>query len=446
MTDLLLKNAKIWIGNGFTEGYILVKNGVIKTISKEKPGKADEEIDCYHQPVIPGGIDIHAHVYDPEYTEHEDWSSGSLAAAYGGLTTVFDMPLRLIVDTREMVRKKVEEAKKNSYINYGIIAGFMNENNYKRIYELAEEGIKGFKVFTARPFKPIETAYPYILEAIANVDGVAIIHAEDDALIDYGEAKYRERDEPIAWHLHRTGYAEAAAIIRIGYIALETHTHIHIAHLSSSEGVEAVEFLARKGVRITTEVCPHHLYFTREDSDKFGNYIKVAPTLKSREDVMSLWKALDRGIINAYVSDNAPSPRKLKETSVWDAWGGIPNLEIMIPFLYTFGVLQRRISFNRFLEVTSKNPAMIMDIYPEKGELCIGCDADLIVIDTEKPVRYDSSKHHHKVNWSPWDGMEFYGTPIHVIVNGKPVIINRELAGKPGIGKFVKKKIRTGVQ
>ena len=443
MKSILIRNAKILVGDEFTEAYVLVEDGIVKAISKTKPGEADQEIDAYHQPLIPGGIDMHAHVYDPEYRDNEDWRTGSLAALYGGITTIYDMPLRLFVDTKSAVQEKIREASRNSYVNYGIIAGFFNENNYKRIIELAEEGIRGYKVFTTRPFKPDELYYPVILETIANVNGVAVIHAEDDALVAYGEAKYRVQNDPLAWHLHRTGYAEASAILRIGYIALDVGAHVHIAHLSSKEGVEAIALLKRKKARITSEVCPHHLYFTRRDVDRYGSYLKVAPTIKSSEDREELWNALSEGLIEAYASDNAPAPRELKEADVWSAWSGIPSLEVMIPFLYTYGVLQRRISFQRFIDVTSRNPARIMGIYPSKGELCVGCDADLVVIDTRKPVKYSSTKHHHKVDWSPWDGLYFYGTPIHVVINGELMLKDRELVGEPGKAKYVRKRAKS---
>ncbi len=440
---LLIRDALIWVGDGFSEVNIYVEDGVIKSISKKKV-KADTVLNAYHQPVIPGGIDIHAHIYDPAYLDNEDWRTGSLAAAYGGLTTVYDMPLRTFVDNREIVRKKVEAGRRDSYINFGIIAGFMNKDNMDRVGELAEEGVRGYKVFTVSPYKPSDRDYSFIFERISSVNGVAIIHAEDDTLVAYGEYRFREYSDPETYHEHRTPYAEASAIIRMGYIGLEVGTHLHIAHLSSGEGVEAVKYIKNKTRRISVETCPHYLYFTREDVGRHGVYLKVAPTLKTSRDRDQLWIALDHGYIDVYASDNAPAPRELKEKDIWSAWGGIPNLEIMIPFLYTYGVRQRRISFTRFLELTSRNPAKIMGIYPRKGEICIGCDADLVVLETRKTYKYRADQHHHKVDWSPWEGIEFYGKPLHVIVNGKPLIMEEELVGKPGTGEYIKWRPRKG--
>ncbi|ADI31813.1 dihydroorotase [Staphylothermus hellenicus] len=437
-----IRDAKVWVGDGFTEAFILVEDGKITSISKKQVRDVDELLDAYGQPIIPGGIDIHAHVYDPEYTMNEDWESGSLAAAYGDITSIYDMPLRVYVDNKDIVEKKIDEAKKHSYINYGIHAGFMNASNKDKIPELADMGIKGYKIFTARPFKAEETSLGDIFELVRDVNGVVIAHAEDDGLIEYGYKRYKERDDIVAYHMHRSSYCEAAAIMRLGYYALETEAPLHIAHVSSSEGIEAIEFLRRKGARITAETCPHFLYFTREDSKKYGAYLKLAPTLKTGHDREALWKALAEGKIEAYVSDNAPAPRELKETNVWNAWGGIPNLEIMGPFLFTYGVLKRIISFDKFVDVFSRNPAKIMGIYPEKGELAVGSDADLVVLETRRAKVISASDHHHKVDWTPWEGMELFGAPIHVIVNGEIIIEEGQLVGKPGKGKYLSKKTR----
>ncbi len=436
---IMIRNALLWTGNGFTEGNILIENDKIMSISKLQFSGVDKVIDAYHQPVIPGGIDIHAHVYDPDYTENEDWESGSLAAAFGGITSVYDMPLRVYVDNKDILKKKISEAEKHSYINYGIHGGFFNEKNYTKIPELADHGVKGYKIFTCKPFKTTEEGLARIMEMVRDVDGVAMVHSEDDGLIMWGEDKYSEFDDIVSYHKSRSPEAEAAAILKVGYYAKQIMTKLHICHISSAEGIEAVKYLRSRGVEVTVEVCPHHLYFSREDAAKYGPYLKLAPTLKTKEDIAALWRALAEGVIDAFVSDNAPAPRELKEKSVWEAWGGIPNLEIMGPFLYTFGVRDDRISFGRFIEVFSTNPAKIMGIYPRKGALMIGSDADIVVLETRKARRISADEHHHKVDWTPWEGLELYGTPLHVLVNGNPIIIDGELVGEPGKGVYLRK-------
>jgi len=434
--SLLVKNAKIPLNGCLFEGNIYVENGVITSIGKREYS-AEVVIDAEGQLVVPGGVDLHAHVYDPAHIENEDWKTGSLAAAYGGVTTLVDMPLRTYVDNIDALEQKLKEAQRSSYVNYGITGGFINKKNYKVIPVLRARGVKTFKFFTCRPFKIEDDSIIPALNEIERSNAVAIFHAEDEVLVDYWESVYRGVNDIVAYHSSRTGSTEASAILRIGVYALETNTPIHIAHLSSKLGLEAIYWLKKQGVKLTSEVCPHHLYFTREDSRRFGNYLKLAPTLKTSEDVRALWRGLSEGAIEIYASDNAPAPRSMKELDTWSAWGGIPNLEIMGPFLYTYGVLENRITLERFIDVFARNPAKLLGVYPFLGELLIGSRADLYILETRKTRKISSSTHHHKVDWTPWEGLELKGAPLHLIVGGNVIIERGELVGKPGVGIYV---------
>lgn len=435
-TTLLLKNVKIPVKGELIEGCILVENGFIKTISKlEKP--ADVVIDGEGLPVIPGGIDVHAHVYDPEYVENEDWETGSLAALYGCITTLIDMPLRVYVDNLDALRVKLEEASRKSYTNYGLTGGFLCRRNYESVNVLVRHGVKTYKMFTCRPFKAEEEAVPRIMETIKANKAVLIVHAEDDGLLEYYEEKYRGFDNILAYHASRTGIAETSAVLRVGLTALDVGARVHIAHLSSKLGIEAVEYLKKKGASVTAETCPHYLFFTREDATKYGTYLKIAPTLKTSEDREALWDALRKGIVEVYASDNAPCPRYMKERDVWSAWGGIPSLEVMGPLLYTYGVMKDRIDLEIFIKVFSENPARLLGLYPLLGATKPGSQADLVVINTKKPRLISSRTHHHKVDWTPWEGLELYGHPYHVLVRGNPVVEKGETIGRPGLGIYI---------
>jgi len=436
LSSLLIRNAGIPLPTGdIVSGNIYVEDGVITYIGR-RDAEADTIIDAGGRIAIPGGIDIHAHVYDQAYLENEDWETGSLAAAFGGLTTIVDMPLRTFVDNVKVLEEKLEAARRDSYINYGVTGGFITEKNYKIIPELAARGVKTFKFFTCRPFRISDEALPEALEQVTVANAVAVVHAEDDSLIGYWERKLSTQNSIVAYHSSRTGGTEASAVYRVGYAGLETGARIHIAHLSSREGVDAVAYFKRRAF-MTSEVTPHHLFFTRDDTARFGAYLKVAPTIKTSEDREALWRGLATGIIDAYVSDNAPAPRRLKEVNVWEAWGGIPNLEVMIPFLFTYGVLQKRLSLTRFIEVTSRNPARILGIYPLKGELAVGSHADIVILETGKPRKISASTHHHKVDWTPWEGMELYGYPYYLLVNGDIIIEKNELTGSKGRGIYI---------
>jgi len=439
--DLMIRDAKLLINGHFIEASIVVTDGLIQAIIKDPERyvhRVDKVIDAKGLPIIPGGIDIHAHIYDPDYTHHEDWKTGSLAAAFGGLTTIYDMPLRMFVDNVDKLKLKIETGLRDSYVNFGIHAGMMRGSNLASIPDLAKEGVVGYKVFTlGKEWMANDHDILRIMELVRDHNGMVMVHAEDHALVEHGLQLVKGRNDPLAHHEARSDFAEALAIAKVGYYASYTLSHVHIVHLTSMLGVYMVEHLWLMGTMITAETCPQYLYFTRDDVNKWGNYLKIAPSLKTRIDVEALWDAVSRGVVDAITSDHAPAPREEKETDVWSAWGGIPVIELIVPFMYTFGVRQGRIDFNRFIEVISTNPARIMRLYPRKGVITVGSDADLVVLDINLCKKVKADQLHHKVDWTPFEGIEMCGWARHVIVNGEIVIEDLELVGKPGIGHYV---------
>ncbi|MEM2021470.1 MAG: dihydroorotase family protein [Zestosphaera sp.] len=432
----LLKNVRIPAGgNEAVEASILIDEGRVVALTKEPGhlGNFDEVIDCNGLIALPGGIDIHAHVYDPLYPDHEDFRSGSEAALHGGVTTFFDMPLRAYVESEESFRVKYEAGLRDSVVNFGIIGGMMNENNLTSVRTLQSLGVNMFKVFTCRPFRPEnDSGLSKVVETVVRNGGVLVVHAEDDALTEHLAESFKSsgRHDARSYHESRPATAEALAINRVARIArfLKIEHGVHVAHLSSRIGLGEVVQARLSGVELTVEVTPHHLYFTREDVERLGNYLKLAPTLKDASDVRALWKGLASGVIDAVASDNAPSTRFEKEVDVWSAWGGIPSLEVMLPLVFTLGVKKTGVlTLERFVEVTSTNPARITGIHPRKGVLALNSDADLILIDPNLCFEVTPARLHHKVGWTPFEGLELCGWPRHAYVNGQLVMRDREL-------------------
>lgn len=438
MGRILIRNGRVPVGDTVVEANVVIDGEYIEAVTKKEPGGIDEVYDARGGLVIPGGIDIHAHIYDPDYTSHEDWRTGSLSAVFGGITSVYDMPLRLYVDNVEKLKMKIEAGLRDSYVNFGVHAGMMNRENMHSIPELAEHGVVGFKVFTVKPFRADSHAITGIMRLVRENNGVVMIHAEDDALIDEGLERVKGRNDPRAHHEARTGEAEAAAVLRMGLYGLQLSTHTHIVHLSSRLGAESMRWLKSIGAPVTAETCPQYLFFTLEDVDKYGNYLKITPSLKTRHDVEALWRALADGTVDAVASDHAPAPREEKEVDVWKAWGGIPVIELIIPLLYTYGVLEKRITLHRFIEVVSTNPARIMHQYPLRGTLAPGSAADIAILDTSTKTKVTADMLHHKVDWTPFEGFTVTGLPRHVFVNGQPVVIDRELVAEKPAGKYLR--------
>ncbi len=446
LASLLIRDARLYYGGEFVEASVLVEDGVVKAIVRDGDryvGVVDRVVDAHGLPLVPGGIDFHAHIYDPDYTHHEEWVSGSLAAVYGGITTVFDMPLRMFVDNVDKLKIKISRGLQDSYINFGVHAGMMRDDNLGNIPGLARHGVVGFKVFTLKPWSVSDHGLLEIMELVKEYDRVVIVHAEDDALIDYGLKSVEGRHDPLAHHEARSDLAEAVAVAKVGWYAKAIGVHLHIAHVTSGLEMETIDFLKSHGVWVTCETCPQYLYFTRDDVGKWGNYLKCAPSLKTRGDVEALWSGLASGVIDIVASDHAPSPRDEKEVDVWEAWGGLPVIELIIPLVYTFGVKQSRMGFDKFIEVVSTNPAKIARLYPRKGLIAPGSDADLVVLDINSCRKVRAEKLHHKVDWCPFEGIEMCGWPRHVVVNGELVIEDGELVGKRGVGRYVGEYLKT---
>lgn len=442
---MLIKNVKLVAGNNdVVEASLVVDDGKIVEVKKLPAPKSYEEVlDGKGLFALPGGIDIHAHIYDPQYLHHEDFRSGSEAALYGGVTTVFDMPLRMYVEDEETFKVKYEAGLKDSLVNFGVIAGMMNEDNISSVETLQSLGVNLFKVFTCKPFRPrSDGGLTKVVKTVVGKGGVLIVHAEDDTIAEYLTNEFRGAgaNDPIAYHESRPALAEAMAIRKVTDVAefLGLKRGVHIAHLSSAEGLNEVIKSRGRGVHLTVETTPHHLYFTKEDVARLGNYLKLAPALKQRDDVRALWRGLASGFVDVVASDHAPSIRTEKEVSVWDAWGGIPNLEVMLPLVFTLGVRKSGIlTLERYVEITSRNPSKITGVYPRKGSLQVGSDADIVLIDPDLCFSVKADKLHHKVDWTPFEGLELCGWPRHVIINGQLVMREREVVLQRFRGSYV---------
>lgn len=427
----LIKNVKLVLhGNEVTEASIVVEDGKVGAVVKtyDYLSKYDTVVDGSGLLAIPGGIDIHAHIHDPQYLHHEDFESGSVAALYGGITTFFDMPLRTYVEDRQSLEVKVDAGLKMSYVNFSVIAGMMNERNVSKVPVLRDLGVKAFKTFTCRPFKPeSDGGLALVLSEVSRYGGVNVIHAEDDSIPEYLMSKFRSegRNDPLAYHESRPDVVEGIALNKVLSLTsfLNVKEGVHIAHLSSALGLKEIVKAKSEGINVTSEVTPHHLFFTKEDVKKLGNYLKLAPTLKTRDDVMALWQGLARGFIESVASDHAPATKEEKEVDTWSAWGGIPNLETMLPLVFTLGFKKLGLlTLKRFIEVTSENPAKIMGLYPTKGSLSVGSDADITLLDVNKCFKVKADALHHKVDWTPYEGVEMCGWPRKVFVNGLLVL------------------------
>ena len=437
--DLVIKNGKIVTSQAIYEGDdIAVKDGKIMAIDKQGSFTgAKEVIDIQGKYILPGLIDVHVHFREPGLTYKEDFTTGSTAAAMGGITTVCDMPNCVpFTCTLEAYQQKLEIIKNKSYVDYGFIALIVS-NSISEIPKLADAGINVFKIFMDTTVGGIPALDDGgMLEAfrlVAETGRRIGIHAENKSIIDFFTAKLKEegRTDALAHLEAHPSVAEAEAIKRAILFAKETCCKLHICHVSSKEGVELIREGKAKGIDVSAETGPHYLLLNSEYYKKLGSILKINPPVRSAENGEALWEGLKAGTVEVIATDHSPhtEEEKIKE-NIWEALSGFSGVETSVPLILT-QVNEGRISLNQYVKLASENPARLFNMYPQKGSFNIGTDADFTVIDMEKEGVIDKNKIHSKSKITPFDGYKVKGLPMYTIVRGNVVMKDGKIMGKP---------------
>ncbi len=436
--DIIIKDAKVPQSGQIKQLNIGIKDQKIASLTNQDK-KSENSINAKGDLVIPGAIDPHAHVYDPEYSYREDFFTGSKAASAGGVTTVFDMPLSSPVITDDQIKEKIRAGEENSIIDYGIHAG-MIEDQKESIPRIKELGINSFKSFTCAPYTASTSQIYENGTKIKDQDGVYIIHSENEDLISHFE-KNKETNV-IDRNKSRPGFIEEIAIQKVGVIAEEVGFNYHIAHLSSKEGLRAVKnFKQNSNINISAETCPQFLTFTREDVKEKGPYLTMNPPIKTEKDQKNLWKGIKNGYIDMIATDHAPGTKEEKDIGwedIWEAWGGLPGVQEMLPILIN-GVNKNKLSIHELINVSSKNAAKKFGLFPEKGSLIPGTDADLVIVDMDDKYEIKNEDSYYKVGWTPYEGIKLNGKIKKTLVRGEIVYDHEEgFSVDRGYGKFLR--------
>lgn len=448
--DLVVAGGTLVTGDDTFAGHVLVRDGRIAGIlagGVDDLPPARQVLDARGLHVLPGLIDAHVHFREPGATAKEDWASGSAAAACGGFTTVFDMPnTSPPTADPERVREKASLAAAKSYVDFGIF-GVIVESNLDLIEPLRDAGIVGYKVFlgetTGNLPAPDNGGVVRALERIAGTGLRVGFHAEDRAICDHFRALVRARGrEDLAAHTEaRPPIAEAEAINRVATFARYTRCPVHIFHLAAGEGVELVRRAREWGVDITAETCPQYLFLDVTDPAvaRWGARARVNPPLRDRRHSERLWEGLREGVVGMIASDHAPHPLEDKEKeSVWEAAAGMPGVETTLYLLLT-EVHRGRVTLPDVVRWLSEAPARTWGVYPQKGALRAGSDADLTIVDLDREGVIRAERLHSKARFTPYEGWAYRGAPVYTVVRGRIVAADGEIAGDPG-GRWVKPK------
>lgn len=408
---------------------LVVKDGKVAAItSDENVPSAERVIDAEGLYVLPGIIDAHVHFRDPGLTYKEDFASGSAAAAAGGVTCIFDMP-NTVPPTKDLetLNAKVEAARAKAVVDYGLY-GLLTVGSLKEAGGLSSHGVIGFKCYMAETTGKIPPPSDgEMLEQFSEVAklglGVAV-HAENQSIVRYMIEKLRAegRVYPRAHLESRPQIAEEEAVGRAILYAKDTSCPLHIAHLSSEGGVDLVRGAKAGRFPVTAETAPHYLILDDSRYADLGPLMKINPSIKGRSDRAALWDAVSDGTIDMIATDH--SPHTLAEKSgpdIFDVASGFPGLETSVPLMLT-QVNRGRLTLQRYVQLASANPARAWRIYPKKGCIEVGSDADITIVDLSSRSRVDPTKFYSKAKWSPFDGFEVEGQATYTISRGKVVM------------------------
>lgn len=434
MPDLVIKNARIFIGDVIQPAEIAVDNGRISKIGKiVGTEEYNRVIDAKGALVLPGAIDVHVHFRDPGMTKKENWYTGSCAAAAGGVTTVIDHPNTIppTIDPDSFKRKK-KEAKK-AIIDYGINAGVTQ--NLKFLKNLWELGATSFgEIFMAESTGSLNVNDRTLGEAFAvigDLGATACIHAEDEETIKQSVRVLKGKPEPENYSKARPALSERIAVEKA--IKLGGDTKLHFCHISAGESLEIIRRAKAENRNVTCEVTPHHLFLFTKDWKRLGTLGKMNPPLRNYQSQQSLWAGLNDGTVDIVASSHEPHLESEKTTDIWSAPAGVPGVETMMP-LMLMAVKRNLITLKRLIEVTSLNPARILNL--KKGLLSQGYDADMVIVGKEQEIR--GEKLHSKAGWTPFQGMKGI-SPAITIMRGE-IVWDGEIIGKRGYGKFLQGK------
>lgn len=406
-------NGKVLLNGELAEKNVIIENGKIIDISDNSSG---ETINAAGKIILPGLIDIHTHMREPGLTHKEDFLTGSMAAAAGGVTTILEMPNTKPPTTTLAALEEKREMAKKAVVNYGIYMG-ATADNMEQVMKASN--IAGVKIYMGSSTGNLLVTDTEVIKKFFSSGKRIIVHAEDEELMNKNAARYKGESNPEIHAKIRSSEVESSAIKNAASMLSScNYKQVHFTHTSTKESMSIVKE-AKKNNNISCDVTPHHLFLTADELGRQGNFAKMNPALRSREDVNALWNAINEGVVDCIATDHAAHTKEEKEASYWEAPSGVPGLETMLPLLLD-AVNKNRLTLQRLAELTAANPAKLFGVR-NKGKIEIGYDADLVVADMDKTKEVKNEELFTKCKWSPFSGWKLRGWPVMTIVNGNVV-------------------------
>jgi dihydroorotase len=432
--DLVIRNGTVVSPDAAIPASVAVKDGAVLAVgAAEAMPEAKEILDATGLYVLPGAIDVHVHFRDPGYPHKEDFGTGTAGAAFGGVTTVFDMPNTVPpTGTGKILAEKHAIAAAAAHVDFGLY-GLLGEDTIAHVPDLVAGGVIGFKLYMGNTFgnipSPSTGAMLEAFEVVAATGKRISLHAETATIMARREARMTAagRRDPLAHLAARPAVVAVEAVSRAAILAEWTGARIHILHISSAEELRPLAEAKARGVDITGETCPHYLMLSSDDYARFAGVIRVNPPVREGRNQGPLWRALIDGTIDIIATDHAPhSPEEKTRNDIWSVDCGFPGVETQMPLMLT-EVANGRYSISDYVRWSAANPAKVWGLYPRKGVIAPGADADITVVDLGRGWTIDDAKIQSRAKISPWHGRPVKGLPLHTLVRGRFVMRDRKL-------------------
>jgi allantoinase len=438
----------------FKADVVLANERITALTTNASDVEADQRIDATGLLVLPGGIDVHTHFREPEEFTKEGFLTGGQGAAAGGITTVIEMPQADPTTINpEQYGAKRAQVSKTALVDMALWAGIVGGplQSEADLRTLAGSGAVAFKSFMASssPSFPVvdTTALYWAMQIVAETGMPYGLHAEDDNLVASGLKRLQEagRTDPMAHAESRPPLVESVAVAEALYLAEITGCWVHICHCASADALRLIADARTRGVRVTVETCPQYLSLNTADLVQLKGYGRCAPALREQDEVDSIWMYVLDETIDVICSDHCGFTKEQKEAGADDIFRapmGLSGIQTLLPAFYDGAVHARGMDLSQFVRQIATNPAQIFELYPRKGTIAVGSDADVVIFDPERTWEVRGEDMFHKQKWTPFEGKMINGRVIRTIRRGETIYDdsldgNARLPGLPGSGRYL---------
>ncbi len=455
MDAIIIKNGIIVSSDREYKSDIYIENGRIKIIGEKISFSGIKTVDAKGLYVLPGAVDAHVHLQlpTPAGNSCDDFQSGSIAAIAGGTTSVIDFVTPFSGQSLLQALKSRKQEAEKSYIDYSFhmsVTGW-NDNTEKEIKACIKEGINSFKIYLA--YKGViginDDVVVRLMDVISKNNALLTAHCENGDLIKFLQQSFlkNKKTSPLYHALSRPVEAEAEAVNRMISLAGVLNCPLYIVHVSSGAAMKIIQQARKSGQTVFAETCPHYLLLTEEEYKKPSreaiSYI-LSPPLRTKKDQQNLWAALKNGRLDVVATDHCPFNNKGQKDIGINDFSKVPNggngLEERLSLLWHFGVRTGKISPSRFVELNCTNPAKIFGLYPQKGSIETGADADIILWNSDKIKVISAKTHHQNCDTNIYEGIKVSGAPEKVFVKGQLVWDDDKFIKPSVTGMFLKRK------